>query len=188
MRIVLTLICVHCTFFSFSQSKTSIGHDTSSAAVKFLKDWEKDFLDIGVSLGKDSFHINDEAKKLLVDSEYRRSTYPDTYSWPVAIQLMNKMDLKKAFWHIINLYRADTAHRELALQTFVLYDSLVDMEKILTNTFYTYALTDPQVCIFKSGKPSINRPDILESKLGTVKEITEIVKFNRKSNSNGRKS
>jgi hypothetical protein len=78
------------------------------------------------------------------------------------------MDLKKAFWHIINLYRTDTLHKELALQTFVVYDSLVDMQKILINTFYTYALTDPEVCVFKNGKPEIVHPDILEAKFNKV--------------------
>ncbi len=180
MKLLFLFICLHVSFLLLAQSNKASNKDSTNAAIAFVKAWEKDFLDIGMSLQKDSLHINEEAKKLLLDSEYRKSTYPATYNWQQAIALMNKMDLKKAFWHIINLYRTDTAHKELALQTFVLYDSLVDMEKILMNSFYTYSLTDPQVCVIKNGKPDIQHPDVLESKFGTVKEIIEIIKLNRK--------
>ena len=180
-RIILIFVCSHFAFLCNAQSATTAGLDTSNAAVKFLKNWENDFLDIGVSIHKDSFHIGEEAKRLLLDSVYRKTTYPTRYTWLNAMQLMNNMDLKKAYWHLLNLYHTDSLNKQLVLQTFVLYDSLVDMEKILTNTFYTYALTDPEVCVFKVGKPNITRPDILESKFDTLKEIIYIVKFNRKS-------
>lgn len=139
-----------------------------------------------MSVERDSFHVNEEVKRLLVDSEYRKSTYPVVYNWQHVLQLMNGMDLKKAFWHMINLYKTDPAHKELALQTFVKYDSLVDMEKILINSFYTYSFTDPEICVFKNGKPAIRRPDILEGKFNDVREIIEIVKFNRKPISNNK--
>jgi hypothetical protein len=168
------------SYLLLAQEGKAANKDSANAAIAFVKAWEKDFLDIGMSLDKDSLHINEEAKKLLLDSQYRKSTYPATYNWRNAIELMNKMDLKKAFYHIINLYRTDTARREMALQTFVLYDSLVDMEKILVNSFYTYALTDPEICIFKNGKPVIVHPEILEAKLNTVREMIDIVKINRK--------
>ena len=80
----------------------------------------------------------------------------------------------------MNLYQTDTAHKELILQTFVAYDRVVDMEKILVNSFYTYALTDPRICSFQNGKPEIKHPDVLETNFGTVKEIISIVKQNRK--------
>jgi hypothetical protein len=180
MRLLFLFSCLHLSFLLLAQTEKASKKDSTNAAIAFVTAWEKDFLDIGISLQKDSLHINEETKKLLLDSQYRKSTYPAKYNWPQAIALMNKMDLKKAFWHIINLYRTDTAHRELALQTFVLYDSLVDMEKILTNSFYTYSKMDPQVCVVKNGKPDIQHPDIWESKLGTLKEIIEIIKLNRK--------
>ncbi|MDB5198495.1 MAG: hypothetical protein JWO92_458 [Chitinophagaceae bacterium] len=174
IRTGLIFIYLHIGLLSFAQTNTS-KYDTSNAAVKFLKNWEKDFLDVGMSIEKDSFRLNDEAKKLILDSQYRQSTYPAAYNWPRALELMKNMELKKAFWHLINLYRTDTAHKILVLQTFAAYDSLVDMEKILINSFYTYALTDPEVCVFKNGKPDIRHPDILEKKFADVKEITAFI-------------
>ena len=174
VRLTLIFLCFNPGLLSYAQTNPSVANDTS-AAVKFLRNWEKNFLDAGISIEKDSFQISDESKRLLLDSQYRKETYPAKYNWPGAIQLMNKMELKKAFWHLINLYRTDTAHKELVLQTFIMYDSLVDMEKILLSTFYTYALTDPEVCTFKSGKPIIKHPDILEKKLEDVKYITAFI-------------
>ena len=179
VRITIIIICLNITILSFAQTAPIVAADTSTA-VQFIKDWEKDFLDVGISIDKDSFHVNNEARKLLLDSQYRLSTYPQKYTWPDAISLLNKMELKKAFWFMMNLYKTDISHKELALQTFVLYDSLVDMEKILINTFYTYSLTDPEVCFFKNGKTEIRRPDILEAKFANIKEIIAIVKLNRK--------
>ena len=170
-RLTLIFSCLLIAYLSVAQTAAAY-NDSSNAAVTFLKNWEKDFLEVGVSIQGDSVHLNEEAKRLFLDSAYRQSMYPVKYNWPVAVELMNKMELKKAFWHIINLYRTDTVHRDLALQTFILYDSLVDMEKILSNTFYTYALTDPEICIFKNGKPQITRPDILEGKFNQLKQIT----------------
>ena len=161
------------------KAQLSVNNDTSHAAVKFLKNWEKDFLNAGLAINNDSLQLNEEEKKLILDSVYRRQTYPTKYNWPLAIQLLNKMDLKKSFWHIMNLYRTDTAHKELALQTFVVYDSLVDMEKILVNSFYTYALTDPEICSIKNKKPQIIHPDLLEIKFNKMKEIINYILFYR---------
>lgn len=163
----------------YVQAQLSVNLDTTHAAVKFFKNWEKDFLNAGLTINNDSLQLNEEEKKLITDSCYRNLTYPAIYSWKTAIQLMNRMDLKKSFWHIMNLYSTDTAHKELALQTFVLYDSLVDMEKILVNSFYTYALTDPEIAIINNGKPQIIHPDILETKFIKMKEIVDYILFYR---------
>lgn len=177
LKLTLMLIFLQSALISFSQTpaKANASADSNNTAVKFIKDWQRDFFDEGISLQKDSLRISDESKKLLLDSEYRKSTYPSKYNWQQAIQLMNKMELKKAFWHLLNLYRTDTAHQELVLQTFIMYDSLVDMQKQLINTFYTYALTDPEISVFKKGKLNVVRPDILEKKLSDVKYITAFI-------------
>jgi hypothetical protein len=178
-RLTIILIFLHVAILSFAQTAVPVSKDTSSAGAEYLKNWQNNLFDGGFAIENDSLQLNEEAKKLLLDADYRQTVYPDTYTWPVAIQTLKEMDLKKAFWHIINLYRTDTAHKELALQTFVVYDSLVDMEKILVNTFYTYALTDPEVCVFTNGKPEIVHPDILESKFNKMKEIVNYIDYYR---------
>ena len=177
LKLTLMLICLQSALISFSQSaaKTVSSKDSTNPAFKFIKEWEKNFFDEVFSIEKDSFRISDESKKLLLDSEYRKSVYPIKYNWPQAIQLMNKMELKKAFWHLINIYRTEPEQRQLVMQTFIMYDSVVNMQKVLVNTFYTYAFTDPEISVFKNGKPVVSRPDVLESKLAEVKYITSFI-------------
>ena len=186
-RLTFILIFLHLGILSFAQTAVPVNNDTTRAGVEYLKNWKNNLFDGGFAIENDSLQLNEEAKKLLLDSQYRRSTYPETYTWPVAIGVLKDMDLKKAFWHIINLYRTDTLHKELALQTFVVYDSLIDMEKILINTFYTYALTDPEVCVFKNGKPEIVHPDILEAKFNKVKEIVNYIDYFRSTKATAKK-
>jgi hypothetical protein len=91
------------------------------------------------------------------------------------------MELKKAFWQMINLYQDDTSRRNLVVGSFILYDSLMDMDKVLLNTFYTYAFADPAVCRIKNGKPDIFRPDLLEKKLRITREIIGYIWYYRKN-------
>jgi hypothetical protein len=186
-RLTFIFIFLHIAVLSFAQTGVPVNKDTASAGAEFLKNWQNNLFDGGFAIENDSLQLNDEAKKLLLDSEYRRTVYPQTYNWPMAIQTLKQMDLKKAFWHIINLYKTDTLHKELALQTFVVYDSLIDMEKVLINTFYTYALTDPEVCVFKNRKPEIVRPDILVAKFNKVKEVVNYIDYYRSTKATAKK-
>ena len=96
LKLTLMLICLHSALITFSQTpaRNTAAKDSTITAVKFVTDWERNFLDEGISLQKDSLQISDESKRLLLDSEYRKSTYPAKYDWAQAIQLMNRMDLK----------------------------------------------------------------------------------------------
>ena len=67
----------------------------------------------------------------------------------------------------------------MVIGTLVLYDSLVEMDKLLINAYYTYAFTDPRVCRVKNGKPDIFRPDLLEKNLMVTKEIINNVRMYR---------
>jgi hypothetical protein len=101
---------------------------------------------------------------------------------------MQNMELKKAFWHMINLYQDDTANRPYVLGTMALYDSLIDMDKALLASFYTYAFADPRVCRVVDGKPEIYRPDLLEKGLRATHEIAKHIWYYRKqkaANNNG---
>jgi hypothetical protein len=93
------------------------------------------------------------------------------YNWPQAVELVRTLELKKAFWHMLNIYETDADNRSYVLGAFVAYDSLMKMDKILLSTFYTYAFADPRVSRVKNNKPDIFRPDILERKLAILKEI-----------------
>lgn len=171
MKKYLTILLVAIASGSACHSQSLMKVDTTHESVQYWQHWMDDLNDMGVEKKNDSFYVREEVVKLLKNPEYRKTVYPATYNWPVTVDLLNKMELKKAFWQMINLYETDAANRNIVVGTFILYDSLVDMDKILLNTFYTYAFADPQVCRITNNKPDIFRPDILEKKLRTTKEI-----------------
>lgn len=187
LRITLLLGVTFLWLLSFGQPQGLMPIDTTQKSVEHWQKWLTDLNELGVEKKNDSFFVKQEVLLLLRDSDYRISVYPGAYSWQRVTELMNTMELKKAFWHLINLYQTDTSRRNMVVGTFVLYDSLMDMDKILVSTFYTYAFTDPQVCRIINGKPDIYRPDLLEKKLRTTREIINYIWMNRKNKQNGSK-
>jgi hypothetical protein len=166
------------------QPQSFVPMDTSAKSQAYWHGWLKDLNEIGVDKSNDSLMLNEEVVQLIQDSSYRNSIYPVKYEWGLAVDLLNRMELKKAFWHMINLYRVDTVHRNLVVGSFILYDSIMDMERVLLATFYTYAFTDPEVGRILNGKPEILRPDIMESKLGSTREIIAYIWNYRKRMAN----
>ena len=180
-RITLLLSVTFLWLLSFGQPQGLMPIDTTKKSVEHWQKWLTDLNEQGVEKNNDSFFVRQEVLLLLKDSDYRKAVYPGIYRWQGVSALLNKMELKKAFWHLINLYQTDSARRNMVVGTFVLYDSLMDMDKILISTFYTYAFTDPQVCRITNGKPDIYRPDLLEKKLRTTREIISYIWMNRKN-------
>ncbi len=175
--LAMLLFCVT----GFNQSPALVKIDTSRASVEHWQKWMSNLNEMGVEKKNDSFFVKEEVVRLLKDSVYRNAVYPQKYNWPAAVALLQQMELKKAFWHLINLYQSDTERRNIVVGSFIMYDSLMDMDKILLNTFYTYAFTDPEVCRIKNNKQEIYRPDLLEKKLRTTREIINYIWINRKS-------
>jgi hypothetical protein len=166
---------------SFCQQTGLMPVDTTAKSVAYWQDWMKELNEPGVEKKNDSFYVKQEVIKLLKDSEYRKTVYPEVYNWQMTVGLLKRMELKKAFWQMINLYQTDTAHRNIVVGSFIMYDSLMDMDKLLLSTYYTYAFTDPEVCRLRNNKPEIFRPDILEGKLRTTRELVNYIWMNRKA-------
>lgn len=145
--------------------------DSSMQATQRQQQWLNSMYSMGVETKNDSFYIKEEAIRLFKDSVYRKIAYPERYEWTNAVGLLKKMELKTAFWHLINLYRQDTANRSPVVSVLLAYDSVMQMDKILVSTFYTYAFADPRVSRIVNNKPDIFRPDLLEEGLKAVKEI-----------------
>lgn len=151
----------------------------SPASEKYWSNYFNNLQAMGVETRNDSMIIREEVVKLFTDSLYRKSVYPAQYTWQEAIYLLREMDLKKAFWYMLNLYETDSANRSYVLGTFVAYDSLMSMDKILLSTYYTYAFADPRVSRVKNNKPDIFRPDLLERRLASLKDIISQVWYYR---------
>lgn len=154
--------------------------DTSAASEKHWGTWLNNLYESGVQMNKDSIHINEESRKIILDSNFRKLIYPPVYTWQAAVTLLKGMELKKGFWYLFNLYQADTANRKPVIETLVPFDQVMDMEKIMFSTFYTYALLDPAICQISNGKPVISRPDQVELKFAQLKEIIAYISYYRK--------
>ena len=170
-------ICLH----SFGQNEPIAKTDTEKAitAVSYVNKQLSELSTIGLESRNDSLIASEEVMKLLKDDTYRRSIYPEKYEWKDAVALFRNMEFKRAFWHLINLYDTDKEKRDLIVGVFCAYDSVMVMDKVLLNTFYTYALPDPRVCRITNNKPEIYRPDLLEQWLRNMKEILGYVEAYR---------
>lgn len=133
----------------------------------------------GIDISKDSVVVSKEFNRLLKDKDYRKAIYPDIYTWEQTINYIQAKELKKAFWYLINLYPTSDKNKQLVLTSVLSYDALVQMDKVLINTFYTYAFTDPASGKIVNNTPEITKPDILESKLRTVNELVQYILKNR---------
>lgn len=159
--------------------------DSAKNKILFLEAKMKELNEAGVETRNDSLIIKEEVFRLLNDSGYSRSVYPEKYAWPAAIRLLYQMELKKAFWHFINLYHSVPASRDLIITTIVMYDSIMPMDKIILNSFYTFSFADPRVCRIKNGKPDIFRPDLMQELLATTNEIVGNVVYYRRKKASG---
>lgn len=156
-------------------SKGQVHNDTikadSISRDSVILAWLKDLNEEGVTVVNDTVIISPEAKKLLNSEQYRQIMYPKKYSWDKVVEFIQKQELKKAFWFLINLYMTDEKNRELVVKSLLAYDRLFKMDKILTNTFHTYILTDPEIGAIVDGKPTVTAPQVMDKKLNALKEI-----------------
>lgn len=180
-HLIIIFFCLFSFFISSAQVPRQDSAKASPAVEKYWKEWISNLYDAGISMNKDSIHISDEAKRVMQDSAYRTLIFPVAYTWPQAITFLKQMELKKAFWYLIKLYIQDSSNKSLVIQTVLPFDKAFEMDKVLVSTFYTYALLDPQVCIFKNNKVEITHPDILEKEFNQVKEMAAIISVNRKT-------
>ena len=145
---------------------------TVSPDSKEMLQWVGTLYEHGVRVEQDSLVLSSEVQELMANDVARASLYPEVYTWEQALELMQQMELKSAFWFLINLY---PENKELVMRTVLGYDELFEMEHALVAAFYTYSMLDPQVAAIEHGKPSVKRPDILERKLANVTEMVSYV-------------
>lgn len=163
------MLCSNCLDVMSREQSTEQESDTLSLV------WFKELGSKGLDIAGDSIFISKEFQKTLKDSSYRASIYPEQYDWPKATMLLKELELKKAFWHMINLYPKNEVNKELVIRTMLAYDKLLSMDEVLVNTFYTYCFMDPQISEIINDVPEIKRPDILEAKLRDTREIVAYI-------------
>ena len=139
-------------------------------------EWFNNLYTPGIDVQNDTLILSAEVQHLLAHPEEMQKLFPEQYKWEDAIAMMQSMDLKKAFWHLINLY---PDNKEMVMKTMISYDQVLKMDDALVSSFYTYSMLDPNVCEFKNGKPNVVRPDLVEAKLGQVKEMVDYLVYYR---------
>tara|TARA_R100000935_G_C2836699_1_gene168518 strand:- start:1849 stop:2442 length:594 start_codon:yes stop_codon:yes gene_type:complete len=137
-----------------------------------LNEWLVKVQTPGVIVNENKMIFSDEAQKLAQDEAYRESVYKDVYSLADVKESIEKFEIQKAFWRMINLYPND---KQLMLQFIYAYDPIVPADKLVTASFYTYAFFDPRITKIVDGKPDVYRPDLFEEYFRITKEIVQYV-------------
>ena len=184
-KLIITLCCLSLILAVMAQDQDKqqiLANSITASTDNYWKQQLQELYEPGISMNKDSMHISAESKKVMQNANYRALIFPDAYTWQSARQFLTQLDFKKGFWYLIKLYAADTANRPLVIQTILAYEKAFEINKVLTSTFYTYALLDPKVCVFKNDKIKITRPDILEGSFNKLKEMTNYIANYQKKN------
>ncbi|MFT7452570.1 MAG: hypothetical protein ACI9VN_003305, partial [Patescibacteria group bacterium] len=142
--------------------------------------WMDGLYEHGVKVVGDSMTYNEESRMILKDSTYRNFIYPEKYTWNTTQALLKKMALKQAFWYLVNLYNADPKHKEMVLKVIIPFDQMLEMDKVIISSFYSYIPFDPEVSIVENGMTTaIIRPDLAEQKLLAAKEVVNYIRYYR---------
>ena len=171
--IIIKVILFSMTLLPCSQALFGQGLSKPAAAdsTSKIKDWLKSLYDQGLRESGDSIELSPEVLRLLNDGEYRKEFYPQTYSWVKVARYVQDQDLRKAFWHMINLYMVNDENKNITVKAFITYDRVFKMDKILTGTFYTYIFADPEINSIKDGMANVVAPHKMEAKLKALRDI-----------------
>lgn len=182
MRILITYLIILIGWLpGYSQPAPETHGKSSEEASEQIVRWLADLYDYGIYAGEDSLLVTAEVQNILLNEKLQKLLYPEEYTWEIALLLLERMELKKAFWYFIHLY---PENKELVMKSIIHYDKIFAMDHVLLGVLYTYAMVDPEVCTLADGRPVITRPDKIEEKLRTVEEIVGHIMHYRAQNVN----
>ena len=179
---VIVICIMFFNYYSFGQDKEATITLTAEQVQQLyksenaIKDWMKDLQTPGVLIEDNQMKLSKEAQKLLSNKDYRKEVYKDEYTFLDVKESLMIGDLQKAFWQMINMY---PENKETVLKYIYAYDSIIETDKIVVGSFYTYAYFDPKISTISNGKPIVDRPDILEEYLRKTKEIVTYIAYFR---------
>jgi len=135
------------------------------------KKWLNTLSSKGVTYKNEEIVFDEEAIKLLKDKSYREKVYREYTLYDIGLSF-SEMDIKKAFWQIINIY---PEKKDTLIQYVFAFDEILPVDEILLASFYTYAFFDPKITKLGNGKPDVYRPDIFEEYFRRTKEIIFVI-------------
>ena len=89
MKIIFLLSVTFLWLAVKGQPPTIVPIDTTLESRVYWHKWLSDLQEMGVEQKKDSLFIKEEVMKIVKDSVYRKSIYPQKYSWPGVLALLN---------------------------------------------------------------------------------------------------
>lgn len=134
--------------------------------------WLKIQTTSGVQMDSGRIVFDDEARRLIADSAYAASVYPDTIGADQFRDAVAEMNLRRAFYYLIDLY---DAHPNEMMAILMAYDRIIPVEKVLRASFYTYAFLDPAITTIVNGRPEITHPDIFDAKFRRTNSVIRAV-------------
>ena len=181
IRHLIFYILISSPLYVHSQHEKVYNLSDSADLVEFIseldrieienKKWLNKLTSKGVTSKNEEIVFDEEAIKLLQDKSYREKVYREYTLYDVGLSF-SEMDIKKAFWQIINIY---PQKKDTLIQYVFAFDEILPVDEILLASFYTYAFFDPNITKLDNGKPDVYRPDIFEEYFRRTKEIIFVI-------------
>ena len=181
IRYLIFYILISSPLYVHSQNEKVYNLSDSADLVEFIseldrieienKKWLNTLTSKGVTSKNEEIVFDEEAIKLLQDKSYREKVYREYTLYDVGLSF-SEMDIKKAFWQIINIY---PQKKDTLIQYVFAFDEILPVDEILLASFYTYAFFDPNITKLDNGKPDVYRPDIFEEYFRRTKEIIFVI-------------
>ena len=181
IRHLIFFILITSPLYIHSQDEKVYNLSDSADLVEFIseldrieienKKWLNTLTSKGVTSKNEEIVFDEEAIKLLKDKSYREKVYREYTLYDVGLSF-SEMDIKKAFWQIINIY---PQKKDTLIQYVFAFDEILPVDEILLASFYTYAFFDPNITRLGNGKPDVYRPDIFEEYFRRTKEIIFVI-------------
>lgn len=181
IRHLIFYILISSPLYVHSQHEKVYNLSDSADLVEFIseldrieienKKWLNTLTSKGVTSKNEEIVFDEEAIKLLKDKSYREKVYREYTLYDVGLSF-SEMDIKKAFWQIINIY---PQKKDTLIQYVFAFDEILPVDEILLASFYTYAFFDPNITKLDNGKPDVYRPDIFEEYFRRTKEIIFVI-------------
>ena len=181
IRHLIFYILISSPLYIHSQDEKVYNLSDSADLVEFIseldrieienKKWLNTLTSKGVTSKNEEIVFDEEAIKLLQDKSYREKVYREYTLYDVGLSF-SEMDIKKAFWQIINIY---PQKKDTLIKYVFAFDEILPVDEILLASFYTYAFFDPNITKLDNGKPDVYRPDIFEEYFRRTKEIIFVI-------------
>ena len=181
IRHLIFYILISSPLYVHSQDEKVYNLSDSADLVKFIseldrieienKKWLNTLTSKGVTSKNEEIVFDEEAIKLLKDKSYREKVYREYTLYDVGLSF-SEMDIKKAFWQIINIY---PQKKDTLIKYVFAFDEILPVDEIMLASFYTYAFFDPNITKLDNGKPDVYRPDIFEEYFRRTKEIIFVI-------------